>query len=443
MVNADQKVTLQELAAEGKCDELRAVLQAGTDDPNSSDGGGATPLHAAAARGQVEAFEILLAYGACPDLVDKKGRSAEGLVLEAYRDACDEVGVSPYRKYLDTASEKKIGKEKAAAWRQRRETLSRIRDALSAHELKKTDPLAGLCDRQGRTRLHWAAGEGDSKIVQQCIAAGISVQAEDNNEDTPLLLAVRAGHTEIVKLLADAWPGGVVHGNKKGENAVFCAVLSGDVDLLAEVTRRAVEVAKDSSYPRLTVHGGTKTHVTPLKQAIKDRNIEMVDILIEHDAWVNDAVHLAMDSGNARICRGVLGASSRMKQGFSPGYHDDDQDTDGATYLEHALQRCTAEVIAVVFELRPDLARTVINTRNSIEHARGEYEAAESAGDEATMDRAAGMLQILEESTEFYVEGDKVQQAIGIYESSQKAAQKAARSTTDAVASGPEAGMEF
>ena len=429
MARENNKVSLQDLAAAGRHEELRKVLQAGAY-PDSGEGNWATPLHAAAAHGQAEAFEILLAYGAEPDLVDKKGRSAEDLVLKAYRDACDEIGVSPDIKYIDY---QKLGKEKAEAWRRRRDTLNGIRDALSANALKKTDPLVGLSDRQGRTRLHWAAWEGDSMIVQQCIGAGVGLQQEDKNEDTPLLLAARAGHTEIVRLLADAWPEGVVHENKKGENAVFCAVLSGDADLLAEVTWRAVEVTKGSAYSRLTVHGETKDKGTPLKQAIKDRNIEMVDILIEHGAWVDDVAHLAMRSGDARICRSVLGANRRMKQSWSPGYHDDDQETNAETYLEYAIEGGTPEVIAIILEMRPDLAEPLVTARNRLQDAREQVREAEESGDKGRTQRAVRILGALEETSHSDTDYPNVQQALRILEASS--------SGSGAPATEPEPGM--
>jgi ankyrin repeat protein len=49
--------------------------------------------------------------------------------------------------------------------------------------------------------LHKAAGAGNIEAVKQHLAAGVDVNAKDDNGWTPLHAAAREGHKEIVELL--------------------------------------------------------------------------------------------------------------------------------------------------------------------------------------------------------------------------------------------------
>ena len=52
----------------------------------------------------------------------------------------------------------------------------------------------------GWTPLHWAAWNGDANTVRLLCSRGHDFEAVDGNGQTPLLLATRRGHSEIIKI---------------------------------------------------------------------------------------------------------------------------------------------------------------------------------------------------------------------------------------------------
>ena len=65
-------------------------------------------------------------------------------------------------------------------------------------------------DQDGCTPLHWAAGAGTKEVTELLIAKGADVNAKDQDDETPLDWAIHSKLTEIADLLRK-------HGAKTGE----------------------------------------------------------------------------------------------------------------------------------------------------------------------------------------------------------------------------------
>ncbi len=61
-----------------------------------------------------------------------------------------------------------------------------------------------LSQEEKDIRLREAAGKGQKDDIEILIRCGANVDVKDNWEDTALLIAVKKGHTNIVKLLISA-----------------------------------------------------------------------------------------------------------------------------------------------------------------------------------------------------------------------------------------------
>jgi len=56
-------------------------------------------------------------------------------------------------------------------------------------------------DSYGRTPLHYAAAEGNAGAVKLLLAEKADIDDRDRNGSTPLQLATKRGHKEIVAML--------------------------------------------------------------------------------------------------------------------------------------------------------------------------------------------------------------------------------------------------
>jgi ankyrin repeat protein len=80
-------------------------------------------------------------------------------------------------------------------------------------------------DRQGRTRLHFAALSGDSAAVEELVAAGADLDSADSNGFTPLHLAAQEWNFHVAQMLLEAGAE-VDRKNRYGNTALSVAVFN-------------------------------------------------------------------------------------------------------------------------------------------------------------------------------------------------------------------------
>jgi lysophospholipase len=81
----------------------------------------------------------------------------------------------------------------AAVYTGNKSKLQALRSSYGVHS------DAALSDYDQRTPLHIAASEGNIGIVEYLLKNGASVHARDRNDGTPLVDAIREGHTEVIQ----------------------------------------------------------------------------------------------------------------------------------------------------------------------------------------------------------------------------------------------------
>lgn len=255
--DGDEKLTTHDAAMLGKIDVLKRVIAQGTD-VNGYDAQGKTPLQYAAEAGQTQACEVLIAAGAAVE----KGTQYKNVLpmnLAARAGRKDVI-----RLLMKHANKKQIVDALFQAVVDRRQEIVEVivQDASDVPGLYRDAPaqIDGLL-RMGHKSLYsllkdksvplplWAAAVvGDTNVIAKAIQAGAEIDKPGTDfwEETPLQGAVRSRQYDAAKLLLAAGANPSRKSPKRGRN-------------------------------------------TPLHDAARDRDDQMVALLLQHKADFNAA----------------------------------------------------------------------------------------------------------------------------------------------------------
>lgn len=115
-------------------------------------------------------------------------------------------------------------------------------DAAAVRALLKDAADVNAAQGDGMSALHWAAMQGNLEITNLLLYAGANVKATTRiGSYTPLFLAARQGHAEVIKALlaADADPSSA---SSNGTTPLMVAAASGNVDAVRLLLDRGVDV---------------------------------------------------------------------------------------------------------------------------------------------------------------------------------------------------------
>ena len=177
----------------------------------------------AAAKDGVESLELLLQYGANPEVMNLSGKSPLMIAAATGRKENVEFLIS---SGADPLVESAFGYN---AWMYAASGgHNKVLEFLiqkSAIQIEHTDKI------HLRNALHLATIEGHLETIKFLISSGLNVNQGDRLEVTPLHLAVISQETESVELLLDS--GAIAHlEDKTGLTPLELAVISGNLQIL-------------------------------------------------------------------------------------------------------------------------------------------------------------------------------------------------------------------
>ena len=166
-------------------------------------------------------------------------------------------------------------------------------------------------DGAGRNPLHWAAKHDESGTVEWLISkkANLEARTMDEYRETALHIAVERGHLKASRVLLDAGA------NKDaatefapGATALHIATEGNDIDLVKELLARKAKVD-----PMCICEAFTAPQ-TPLLFATRDKNIEIIRLLVDSgakvegvdDMYESSPLSIAVRKGNLATVRALL-----------------------------------------------------------------------------------------------------------------------------------------
>ncbi|KAF5012730.1 hypothetical protein FDECE_1223 [Fusarium decemcellulare] len=325
-------------AAYHGCQSTVAILLRHNAQVDVKDTFGRTALCVAAEHGHLEVAKNLISHGAITNLTDKFGQSP-------IFNASTAGHVSMVRYLLQCGSEAQADQPdnsgRTPLWTAASQGYWEVVSLLATHGANINTHLRGnptpvswaaqkgmkdavdklaamganinLADQEGRTPLSYAAWEGFSQIVDSLLAHKADPSLADKEGWTPLLWACDRGNLNAVSLLLLHGPSNIIeHTDRFGQTALSIASRAGH----AAIVKRLLE----QDCQRTTVDMPDESGWTPLIEAAKNSDPEVLDLLLDRTRVVIDvthcdyagktALHWAAGLGNVAAVLRLLAASA-------------------------------------------------------------------------------------------------------------------------------------
>ena len=222
--------------------------------------------------------------------------------------------------------------------------------AVRHDDLKTTEALikAGAdvkaANRYGVTPIALAALNGDAALIRKLLDTGVDPNSANPGGESALMTAARAGHLDAVALLLDRGANVNAADHAHAQTALMWAVLENHVDVVKLLLARGADV---NAHTTVTIPQGeyvparaggasgagiirqralptAEGGMTPLLFAVRDGNTDMVRLLLDHGADINQS------SGNhtspliIALLNGQVGlATELLAKGADPNAADD------------------------------------------------------------------------------------------------------------------------
>ncbi len=189
--------------------------------------------------------------------------------------------------------------------------------------------------------LHDAVKDGDTARLQELIAAGEDLEAQDKFVGTALHWAALTGNADAARILIEAGADLNTHARGDGTTALHVAAQRGSVEVAAVLIEAGAEtVARDTA-------GGT-----PLHQAVGNDRVGMAALLLDAGADISARHQNGLTPLHVAARTNAWGTIELLARS---GVDIDEKVSDGQTSLLLAARETDAGTVRTLLELGADV----------------------------------------------------------------------------------------
>ena len=363
--NNDGRTPLHSAAANGNLESVRKLLESGGKASMTVvAGNGGTPLHEAVAKGHKDVVSVLLEEGCPIGVKDSDGESVLHWAVEFDQvdlidqfvkvgldvNAEDNDGRTPLhsaaangnlesvRKLLESGGKASMTVVAGNGGTPLHEAVAKGHKDVVSVLLEEGCPI-GVKDSNGQSVLHWAVEFDQVDLIDQFVKVGLDVNAENNDGRTPLHSAAANGNLESVRKLLES--GGkasmtVVAGN--GGTPLHEAVANGHKDVVSVLLEEGCPIGVKDSNGQSVLHWAVEFDQVDLID-------QFVKVGLDVNAENNDGrtpLHSAAANGNLESVRKLLESGGKASMTVVAG--------NGGTPLHEAVAKGHKDVVSVLLE---------------------------------------------------------------------------------------------
>ena len=326
-----------------------------------TDEDGWSPVHHAIAQHQVEVIRLLMDRGCLMNPVKNRKQATKGSDLH--------ITTGDGSRY-STYDTKQLYEDVFEA--------ARCGDTATIQSYLNSGGPVDITDKDGRTLLHCAAGEGQIKVGELLIKRGCRIDQVDKNECTPLDYTTAHGHVQTVKLLKQQlnepreeqnFSDGV---DNLCRSVLHYAAVSGDIHLIEMLAGQGLDINIGDNEGWTPLHaaatcgqlksvctllglGGREsmtkiagTSGTPLHQAVAGGHKNIVSLLLNEGCPID-----VVDSGGTSVlhCAAQCGQIHMIEMLADQGLDVNMGDDEGCTPLHCAAACGQLESVSTLLRL--------------------------------------------------------------------------------------------
>ena len=148
-------------------------------------------------------------------------------------------------------------------------------------------------------------------MVRELVRRGSRVDPYNHDRETPLYLAAKNDHSDVVDFLAQKSPKSIAKTDGDGWSPLLIAASNGNIDVCLKLLDHGANYRETDKNDQTLIYIAAAEGHAQFLEAILERP-EIRNLVNERDQYQNTAVHIASEMGFRRVLMALIKARVRM-----------------------------------------------------------------------------------------------------------------------------------